>query len=1075
MCIPRLRFSLCILFALIDSSIAVGSAPPVHPSGSLSAPHAAVSTCQSKSINYITHRLPQQCLKSVWNGVTVTTTGVGQPSSSGTTEVDTLLVQRTGTAGQSQPAHPESDESIFSKDKTTSNVVGASDDSTSISSSSRTATTEAEPSATDASHKDNTADEESETDGDSPLDNAKFLSFDDWKKQNLARAGQSAEDLARRQDAASGQEPRRRPGGLNNALDSLGEDTEIDLDFGGFVSSATGNEKTYESIQEKPKSRKNEHKDSKDRDGEAGGGDGNKGPARGSRSKDAGKTCKERFNYASFDCAATVLKANPQSKSSQSILVENKDSYMLTECSASNKFLIVELCEDILVDTVVLANFEFFSSMFHQFRVSVSDRYPMKMDKWKQLGTFEARNSRAVQAFLVENPLIWARYLRLEFLSHYGNEFYCPVSLLRVHGTTMMEEFRHQEDAARGDEDVDEDNTETDKINDEPRVVPADIVLSEIPSPTFEASNEASESVPTARQETEEPASSQQPSQAQPEEPSHVDGTVETATCTNAMMVALENPIFFFPTSTIATCGLHDAEPTRESESSPPTVTGQRKTADSETQVTAAGVAADSESFEEGEAHNGTASASSLPAPKKTADPTSQETIRSVPTPTQPSVATPTTQESFFKSLHKRLQLLETNATLSLQYIEEQSRILRDAFSKVEKRQMTKTTNFLENLNSTLLVELKGFRQQYDQIWQSTVIELETQREQSQREIVAVSARLSILADEVIFQKRMSVIQAMLLVLCLCLVIFSRSSTASYFDIPIVQNMMTRSPSALRLPFESPIGSAPSTRPTSSRIPHHPNDDENDGDKRFRMAGHASHRRQRSDDSIDGRPRSPILEFSPPTPPSERIGIISDGSDEGLRSLSPSPSRPHHGASRHNTHRESASSIPQIDGPPSRQPSHSSPATPTGRRQHRRQYPSAWPHNIDHNGDDDDDDDDDDDGGEALHDPASLGPADGLSPERATLRVNSTSHLRSHPPRRLADSPESNGRPTPAREDSSLSQNLSFSASSSPRPGSRSGLSTHEEVSAAAAAAEENDSPADAPLTPPSSSVSASS
>ena len=47
--------------------------------------------------------------------------------------------------------------------------------------------------------------------------------------------------------------------------------------------------------------------------------------------------------------------------------------------------------------------------------------------------------------------------------------------------------------------------------------------------------------------------------------------------------------------------------------------------------------------------------------------------------------------------------MLESNSTLSLLYIEEQSRILRDAFNKVEKRQLSKTSNFLENLNVTVL------------------------------------------------------------------------------------------------------------------------------------------------------------------------------------------------------------------------------------------------------------------------------------------------------------------------------------------------------------------------------------
>ena len=93
--------------------------------------------------------------------------------------------------------------------------------------------------------------------------------------------------------------------------------------------------------------------------------------------------------------------------------------------------------------------------MIRTFRVSVSDKYPVKIDKWKDIGTYEARNSRDIQAFLIENPQIWARYIRIEFLSHYGNEYYCPLSLVRVHGQRMLESWKETE--ARNDEDeVDE-------------------------------------------------------------------------------------------------------------------------------------------------------------------------------------------------------------------------------------------------------------------------------------------------------------------------------------------------------------------------------------------------------------------------------------------------------------------------------------------------------------------------------------------------------------------------------------------------------------------------------------------
>ena len=36
------------------------------------------------------------------------------------------------------------------------------------------------------------------------------------------------------------------------------------------------------------------------------------------------------------------------------------------------------------------------------------------------------------------------RYLKFKFLSHYGDEFYCTVSQVKVHGSTMLESFQHE-------------------------------------------------------------------------------------------------------------------------------------------------------------------------------------------------------------------------------------------------------------------------------------------------------------------------------------------------------------------------------------------------------------------------------------------------------------------------------------------------------------------------------------------------------------------------------------------------------------------------------------------------------
>jgi hypothetical protein len=152
--------------------------------------------------------------------------------------------------------------------------------------------------------------------------------------------------------------------------------------------------------------------------------------------------------------------------------------------------------------------------------------------------------------------------------------------------------------------------------------------------------------------------------------------------------------------------------------------------------------------------------------------------------------------------------MLETNSSLNIQYIEEQSRILRDAFMQTEKHQLKKTENFLNHLNETVMAELKGFRTQYDQLWQSTVIELEESRARSQREMTAFSTRLTMLADELVWAKRMNVVQSILLLLSLGLFVFA-SKGKEYMDMPIMQQALKRSQSVLRFrgtsgSFDSP-------------------------------------------------------------------------------------------------------------------------------------------------------------------------------------------------------------------------------------------------------------------------------
>ncbi|KAK2000496.1 hypothetical protein LX36DRAFT_654322 [Colletotrichum falcatum] len=702
--------------------------------------HGHPAVCEFKTVNYITHTLPQQCLKTSWPGEKATNGSVF-PTTDG-----------PGTSPDDSITH-------FSGDHTSS---GQSSSPTGFS--------------TDA-----TADNEPTL--------KPFMSFEDWKEMMLRKAGQDPSDLKSRKSPDRTIEAERAA--RSSGLDSLGDDGEIDLNF-DVVSEKISN------IASVPQATPTELAASEQQQEPVLYDDGR---TQYYRSKDAGKTCKERFSYSSFDAGATVLKTNKGAKNAKAILVENKDSYMLLECSAENKFVIVELSDDILVDTVVLANFEFFSSMIRHFRVSVSDRYPVKADKWKDLGTFEAKNSRDIQPFLVQNPLIWAKYVRIEFLTHYGNEFYCPVSLLRVHGTRMLESLKDQETAA-DDEDAEDppaeitgpekENADGDTIEgrDNITVLPlggaakeADSAVSIdplMPMYIFRLSNDENAtcllSAASASMSSASPASAGSLSKTNGD-PDHA-----TIQLRYGMERLSEQP----PEeewSASTTDGRHaerNTVPVAATSGSSPTYQSS--------------VIPDIKAGGAGENPNGGASSTRAPSQATTQ---ARNKNNSTVAP-----ASPTVQESFFKAVSKRLQYLESNVSLSLKYIEEQSRSLQATQMLAERKQLSRIDLFLDSLNHTVLSELRTVRQQYDQIWQSTVIALESQREQSQRETVALSSRLNILADEVVFQKRMAIVQAILLLSCLILVIFSRAMTqpilTSSFD-------LGRSPSHNhRLPGPSP-------------------------------------------------------------------------------------------------------------------------------------------------------------------------------------------------------------------------------------------------------------------------------
>ncbi|CAG8971935.1 hypothetical protein HYALB_00003270 [Hymenoscyphus albidus] len=746
------------------------------------------ATCEFRTINYITDSLPRLCFRSSWGAEGTSTRVVAAETASG----EGMVVDAVVTPASSATKGPGEE-----KEK------NGTEDKQATPSPLHTSVPAAIPASTESG-----VIEDLEA---SELNEASFLSFEEWKKQALEKAGQQNAQIGGRK-ANPAENKRRDPDGLQNSLGPYGEEGEIDIDFGAFRNSGDGQEESKAAESQSTQTPEVQLVEKKER-------------RREHRSKDAGKTCKERFSYASFDAGATVVKTHKGAKNSKAVLIENKDSYMLSECSKENKFIIIELSEDIWIDTVVLANYEFFSSMIRTFRVTVSDKYPLKTEKWRDIGVYEARNSRDIQAFLIENPQIWARYIRIEFLSHYGNEYYCPLSLVRVHGTRMLESWRESE-AIGEDDDAEEDIPEIEFV---PEAV-AEVVQKE-ERRVAEMRAVAQEMVETAhasaiaRHDAEEKFRLENGTSPWIRYKFPVSNSTNTPIMDEICLpeqAPIQEPSSKTPPAVPATPEpsaadrsiTMDASILTERSITPESSSLKTSTTKVPTPVTSIATHL-----------NVTASSSDAVVEPPSQQVTTQPSKTHVATSTQKnktsstsssSSSLPTQQESFFKAVSRRLQLLETNSTLSLKYIEEQSRILREAFSKVEKKQTQKSTVFLDTLNNTVLAELRGFRQQYDEIWQSTIISLESQREESRREIFAISARLNILADEVVFQKRMSIVQSVLLLLCLGLVIFSRVSSSGQVEIPNFSARFLRS-MASESPMQSPAFSPVFPRMDSMR------------------------------------------------------------------------------------------------------------------------------------------------------------------------------------------------------------------------------------------------------------------
>lgn len=372
------------------------------------------------------------------------------------------------------------------------------------------------------------------------------------------------------------------------------------------------------------------------------------------------KTYKGRFNYASFDCAATIVKTNKEARGANAVLNDNKDTYLLNQCKSQSKYVVIELCEDILVDEVALGNYEFFSSGFKDFRISVSDSFPT--NSWTVLGEFTADNVRTLQLFKIADPKIWAKFLKLDVLSYYGHEYYCPISAVQVHGKSMMEQFK-----------------------DENRDVDFDKRVEEIAVPGNDK--------PQFALEFKDPDNFQLAVEPEDECAMH------------SPMLGLDQFLETFKRVDDEKC------------------------------------AAIAENSTTTKLHSNSNS-----------------------------------QESIYRSIVNRLSLLEANATLSLLYIEEQSKLLSKAFDNLETRQTSQFDKLLGQVNSTVQLQFTNFKRMNTELAANFEQLFDYQNKRFEDLLKGSDSKLGSFHRSLNFQKMLNLINFLVITLLVMYIITSRES-----------------------------------------------------------------------------------------------------------------------------------------------------------------------------------------------------------------------------------------------------------------------------------------------------------
>ncbi|KAJ7205178.1 UNC-like C-terminal-domain-containing protein [Mycena pura] len=490
----------------------------------------------------------------------------------------------------------------------------------------------------------------------------------------------------------------------------------------------------------------------------------------------------DRFNYASLDCSARVHTTHRTAKSSSSILSSKRDRYMLSPCRPPKEemqFIVVELCEDIRIDTVQLANFEFFSGVFKDFTVSVAKTYTTDPDGWTFASAHTAKNIRVVQSFHPPTTLRdFYRFIRIDFHSHYGNEYYCPISLLRVYGLTHLEEYKweiwQEESSARArlHEQQAAPSPPPEVIEPEPAPAPEPLRI----PPSY------SEYVNTAVTEEREESSASAGTQAEIEDQPVVSPALQSRDTIGRMgpeellpPARCESSVpADCPSSSVSTQSTTTADQnTPQTKSSSETSTNPKVIQHISTTLESLSASSNGSDPMKPPTHDAPTSDASARTAAATTVSTGVLSSASALTTTSQAPA-PASGESIYRTIMNRLTALEANHTLYARYVEEHTAAVREMLRRVGED----------------LGRAEGVGKAQAQIYLRTMEEWERRQRLVDAEHRELLQRVEYLSSEIVLEKRLGIAQLLLLLAVLVFMTLTRGSRGEMVAPPITSSSL---------------------------------------------------------------------------------------------------------------------------------------------------------------------------------------------------------------------------------------------------------------------------------------------